>query len=224
MDPFDPKDFIECAEIEFEFYEEFFDFPTKSLAKIFHEDDFSFFVKYSSLLELILGQAIFSQLHSPPSTEPLVLSKFLANLDINNHRTGKIKLAYEIGLLNKEEANFSRKFTERRNLLVHSGNLLYFNLRDHVATFDTSEMLRFIKTFKCDEATGDQSGFFGDPINLDLVRPHPKEYIMAGFMGLLCNIRTSCLSLMRDNENHILIHRSFENQRIVGTDPMGSGQ
>lgn len=217
MSTFDYREFKECMELEFEFYENYFDFQNKSLTKIFFEDDFSFFVKYSSLLELILSQAIYSQIQAPSLNTP-DLAKFVRNLDINNHRTGKTILAYELEILIKEEVRFIQSFTEQRNRLVHGGNLLFYSIIDHVASFDKKELRTFINRFTCDRDAGDQTGFFGEPVEPELVQAYPKEFIMAGFMGLLCNIHTRCIHITLFKDQNLLIHSSFEKRNFKGVD------
>ena len=215
MNEINSDDLFECAELEFKRYEDFFDFESGSLLNIYKSDDFSFFVKYSSFLELVLGQAIFSQIDHPLN-DSLKMAKFVNSLDINNHRSGKIKLAQELDILGKEEANFARKFTEQRNQLVHSGNLLFFNLSDDIARRSKNEMKDFIKAYTCDQSTGDQSEFFGEPIAVDLVQAYPKEFILTGFMSLLEEIDRACCNWKHDVEKSIFINRSFKKSEIVG--------
>lgn len=82
---------------------------------LMEEDDWTMMILSWGLIEACLNSAIIKNLNKPE------LENFIQNLNING-RSGKVRLANDLGVINKDEAKFIEKFSAIRNRFAHGVN------------------------------------------------------------------------------------------------------
>jgi hypothetical protein len=66
---------------------------------------------------------------------------------LGNKRSGKVKLAKSLGLIEDYQEKYINKLTEIRNKLVHRVKNVNFNFPDYIAGLDTNQMRNFKDAF-----------------------------------------------------------------------------
>ena len=153
------------------------------------EDDWSFVIKAHAFFESAFTHVLVG------ITEKQELQDVFSWLELSNAKTGKLAFAKAMGILNEAERRFVRKFSELRNLLVHSVEQISFDLTNYVSSLDKNQLKSFTKTYSY-FAAGESFEYSGKTYDTEeFVKSDPKTAVWFCVMAL-----AGVLYLKRDNE------------------------
>lgn len=118
---------------------------------LMNEDDWTMMILAWGLIEACLNSAITKSLEKPE------LETFIQNLNING-RSGKVMLAKDLGILEKNEAKFIEKFSSIRNRFAHGINRFRTTFEEYFEEIENSKEFKEALIWK--EIPGQQTGGF----------------------------------------------------------------
>jgi hypothetical protein len=142
------------------------------------EDDWSFIVKLHALLEAALTALLTAKL--APELRPI-----FARLEMSRSDTGKIAFAKALGLISPEDYRLIHTLSELRNDLVHSVDMIGFNLTAYVAGLDSSKLNSFVKTFALLPKQSSRDAFES---GRNYALQYPKSFVWEAGVGFLCGL------------------------------------
>ena len=110
-------------------------------SKLLSEDDWSFIIKLSALLEAVATEALSIKFGDSRATESL------SYLEYANPKSGKIVFLEKLEVITKEQFNFLKKLAELRNKLVHTISSTNFCFNDYIEGLDKNQKKNFVETF-----------------------------------------------------------------------------
>lgn len=105
--------------------------------KLVTEDDWSFLIKLSALLETAITEAVTRKLNRPELEEPF------SNVPLGDGQGGKVEFAYRLGLLNDDDRRAILHLSRIRNRCAHRVREVNFTLARYV----TEDPKPFLRTF-----------------------------------------------------------------------------
>ena len=123
----------------FDEWEKQFKLPSGFLAALFDEDDWSFLIKGSALMEAILTEGIVER------TDINALRQVYEKLPLAHGAYGKIVFATQMKLITPEAAKFLRRFTDLRNTVVHKVQHIGFTFDEYLTQLAKPEYDNFVK-------------------------------------------------------------------------------
>jgi hypothetical protein len=107
------------------------------------DDDWSFVLKVHALMEASLAILLAERIGGRDLPNLSNLSNSLSRLEMNRRHTGKVDLAFTLGLIKERDRLLLRQLSELRNTYVHQVRNVGLSLVDHVATFDQNQRTNF---------------------------------------------------------------------------------
>lgn len=189
--------------------EEKLDLPKGTIFQIYPQDDFSFFVKFTALIEGMLSRVITGRLFNPtvPKED---LGYIINHLNLGNVSAGKLRLAKALELLHPKDAEFIHFFAKIRNKLAHDGSQLLFDIATHVSLINERGRSAWVKQFKTSGIVGSQDEIFGEPIDVNMALSYPKEFLFAGIIDVLGAIEHGSLHITQFPGQDICISQDFD--------------
>jgi hypothetical protein len=102
-------------------------------------DDWSFVVKLNALFEAACTQALIVRLSCPELTDNL------AHLDFADNKKGKVRLCFNIGIINDEQRLALNELAELRNSLVHKIENVDFSFDKYVRGLSEGKKTTLVK-------------------------------------------------------------------------------
>jgi len=115
--------------------------PNGFFTKLLNEDDWSFVIKISALLETASTDALTKVLGYKE------IEEVLTYLDYGNAKSGKIVLMEKLDIVYKNQASVLRKLLELRNKIAHRLENINFTFDEHIKGFDSGQKKSFIDIF-----------------------------------------------------------------------------
>jgi hypothetical protein len=103
------------------------------LFNIFEEDDWSFVIKSHALVEAAMTQLLVDSVGDER------FKRIFERLPLSDDESGKLAVAKELGLLEKDHRRFVRFFSTLRNSLVHRVENVGFLFEPHIAKMDPAQ-------------------------------------------------------------------------------------
>ncbi len=107
------------------------------LQMLLQEDDWSFVIKIHALIEAAVSQQLASSIDKR-------LLRIFQRLELGDARSGKIRFAEALGLLQKDHCRFIQKLSELRNSLVHDIRKTDFTFRTYLDSLDENQRKAFL--------------------------------------------------------------------------------
>lgn len=105
------------------------------------EDDWSFVIKLHAMYEAAVTALIIDKLGQD------TLEAFISRLELGDRSRGKLRIAKDLGLLDKEERKFIYSLSEIRNNFVHNVNNTQIDLKKYLNDLDKNKYKHYIDTF-----------------------------------------------------------------------------
>ena len=115
--------------------------PSGFYVSLLKEDDWSFVIKISAMLEASCTHILATKFHRPD------LEGNLAYLDQANSKVGRIAFLKKLGALYKEQVTILKSVAELRNKLVHDVENVAFEFNRYIATLDKNQKANFVRDF-----------------------------------------------------------------------------
>lgn len=115
--------------------------PKDFYKNLLNEDDWSFIIKISALLEAVTTNLLVKKFKIDE------LEKALSFLDYANGNYGKIRLLYDMKVLNKEQYNILKKFAELRNSVVHNVSNVGFSFDSLIKESNKDQNNNFVNCY-----------------------------------------------------------------------------
>jgi|TARA_B110000238_G_C15897836_1_gene340610 hypothetical protein len=108
---------------------------------LYKQDDWSFIIKLSALVEATCTHAI-SVLFGYPQLEGC-----FTYLDQSNPKVGRVKLLKEMGVIFDNQAKILKALAELRNTVSHDVKNVNFKFSEHIKDLDKNQIKNFIANF-----------------------------------------------------------------------------
>ena len=122
-------------------FEKDLNIPRGFYQELLKEDDWSFIIKLSALLETASTDVLTTVLGYHEIEESL------SYLDYGNSKSGKIVLMEKLDIVYKNQATTLRKLLEIRNKVAHRLENIGFTFEEYIKKFDQNQRSEFIKNF-----------------------------------------------------------------------------
>jgi len=117
-------------------YEKEKSLPKDFFRKLLDEDDWTFIIKIHTLIEAAVTESLAAVINPK-------LLVVLQQLSLGDARTGKLKFAEALGLLNENQLKFIKLLSKIRNKLAHDIKNIDFKFSDYIANLDTNQSNNF---------------------------------------------------------------------------------
>ena len=111
--------------------------PSGFLRSLNSEDDWSFVIKSTVLIEAVISTWLVDHLQQSELKKPL------SYIDIGNPRYGKLELVNALGLTTSFDRKFLKTVIELRNNLAHRIENISFNFDSYVSSLDSNQRKQF---------------------------------------------------------------------------------
>jgi len=135
------KEILDDMNKSIEQFEKDLKVPNGFYAKLAKEDDWSFVIKISALLETASTDVLTTVLGYREIEEALTY------LDYGNGKSGKIVLMEKLDIVHKNQATTLRKLLEIRNKVAHRLKDINFTFDEYIKPFDSKQKESFVKNF-----------------------------------------------------------------------------
>lgn len=122
-------------------FEEELSLPKNFFNKLIDEDDWTFIIKLSALLEAVTTNILIEKI------DYRNLEESISFMDYANPRTGRIKFLKDMNVLSKEHYKVLEKFALLRNQVVHKIENVDFSFDKYIEGFDKGQKKSFVKDF-----------------------------------------------------------------------------
>ncbi len=109
--------------------------------KLLDENDWSFVIKTSTLLEAVATSVLISKFNEYD------LEKFISSLSYASLTSGKIKLLLDTRAIEKSQFQTLLEFATLRNKIVHDVKNVNFNFNDYILSLEDKEKEKFVDYF-----------------------------------------------------------------------------
>jgi len=167
-------------------FEQDLNLPKNFIDSLLAEDDWTFIIKLSALLEAATSNVLTAILHKN-------LEDVFSYLDYANPKYGKIAFLEKLNILTQEQANVLKKFAELRNQIVHKVANTNFTFDTYLKDISHKEQLKAFEKWAghgIKETTSYRSKSF---TKKEVVQKYPK-------MSIFFTIRAIIACMYSDKE------------------------
>lgn len=113
--------------------------PAGFYDSLLENDDWSFVVKLNALFEAACTEALVARLSCPE------IANNLAHLDFADNKKGKVRLCFELGIINDEQRLALNELAELRNNLVHKIENVNFSFAKYIQDLSKGKQETLVK-------------------------------------------------------------------------------
>lgn len=151
--------------------------PIGFMKSLYDCTDWEFIIKSNAFLESSTNALLTDFLSKD-------FHRFIDNLDFANLKTGKLFLAKELGLIEKEHFNFIRSLCEERNVCAHTISNLNYDIMANISILNEKDQARWFKKYSMGFDIQDE--FFSD---IRIAIKYPKLFLITGIADILENFQ-----------------------------------
>lgn len=132
---------IKDMNLSIEKFENDLKIPNGFYQALLKEDDWSFIIKLSALLETAATDVLTTLLGYPH------LEEAVSYIDYGNTKSGKVVLMEKLDAVYKNQAQTLRQLLELRNKVAHRLENVNFKFESYISSLDDNQKEQFIKSF-----------------------------------------------------------------------------
>lgn len=169
------------------------------LKKLEDDDDWSFVIKIQALVEAALTEAIVSVLGEPR------VKRMIERLALADEENGKLRIATELGLLDKRQRRFIRRMANLRNQLAHRISDVDFKFSQFITSLDASQAKDWQESLAWFALDRDSSKFW-----LGGTLSAPRTVVWVGTLMLLSTLHVAVVEVETKRKIDAAVVRTAE--------------
>lgn len=121
-------------------FEDELNLPKGYFNNLLAEDDWSFIIKLSALLEAVTTNILIDKIDKK-------LENSISYMDYANPKNGRIKFLKDFGVLELEQYKILFDFASLRNQIVHKIENVTFSFDNYILSFDQNQKKKFVELY-----------------------------------------------------------------------------